>query len=395
MTSGIHTRRYRARFYRNGDGKFATLSNANVLIYWPHGVGDWVFLSYVLPLLEPTNRYWITRFGDDTVSLMEGNEWATPLYVGIQTPHCHDGGSFGVRHFGLDLQEADSSEKEFLFPIPLYEACVRNKIDAVLQTSFPEVHGTVGFPFHTKGRNILRELASEDCYRHFSLSRSLKTTINFDVGQLMARWIEARLKAYLGLGERRLCVIGRTGYTATGKNWGHRWREEMPEGKRIEGEECRDFIQLMTKKDPKWSFLVMEDGLFVGDDTVRNVELNAFSYAELFGEVGSGSIPFGLVMKALVNFADLVVGVPAGPLHLAMAKSDLPTVGIWTEHFPSWYDEPKNASIHLVSKNVVEQNLDARTGSFVEKEDLRFRLIHAETRVVEGEQVLNAVEQLL
>ena len=211
----------------------------------------------------------------------------------------------------------------------------------------------------------------------------------------MARWVEARLKAHLGFGEYKLCLIGRTGYTATGKNWGHRWREEMPDGKRIEGEECRDFMRLMIKKDRKWCFLIMEDGLFVGDNTLRDVGLNAFSYAELFGVVGSGSLPFGLVLKSLVNFADLMVGVPAGPFHLAMAKSELPTIGIWTEHFPSWYDEPKAASVHIISKNVVEQHLDVRPGSFVEKEDLRFRLIHTETRVIEGEQVLNAAEQLL
>jgi hypothetical protein len=37
-------------------------------------------------------------------------------------------------------------------------------------------------------------------------------------------------------------------------------------------------------------------------------------------------------MKVLANLADLCVGVPAGPYHLAMAKPSLPTVGICKEY---------------------------------------------------------------
>jgi hypothetical protein len=180
-----------------------------------------------------------------------------------------------------------------------------------------------------------------------------------------------------------------------GKNWGHLWREDLPPGKQREGEECRDFIELMLRKNRNWLFLLMEDRLFEGADTSRNSELHAHSYAELFGTPDTSSLPFGLVMKALTNLADLSIGVPAGPYHLSMAKPELPTVGIWTEHLPSWFDEPKAASIHVVSKNAHVQCLFERPGSFDKREGFSYKIIQAETRIIEPEVVLSAVEALL
>ena len=69
-------------------------------------------------------------------------------------------------------------------------------------------------------------------------------------------------------------------------------------------------------------FLVMEDTMFHGADTVRSEELHAYSFAELFGAAGQACFPFGIVMKALVNLADLSIGVPTGPYHLSMAARD-------------------------------------------------------------------------
>src|SRR5580704_4172724 len=52
------------------DSRYAHgLKNSNVLIYFPHGFGDWVQFSYILPHLDPSNRYWITRFGDHNISV--------------------------------------------------------------------------------------------------------------------------------------------------------------------------------------------------------------------------------------------------------------------------------------------------------------------------------------
>ena len=78
----IHVKTRSMRLCTHDRGDFASIRKENVLIYWPHGFGDLVGLGYVLPLLEPSNRYWITRFGDDYLSVMDGSEYVTPVFVG-------------------------------------------------------------------------------------------------------------------------------------------------------------------------------------------------------------------------------------------------------------------------------------------------------------------------
>ena len=227
------------------------------------------------------------------------------------------------------------------------------------------------------------------------LSGPLATAVEFTVDSWISNWVSSRLRNYGGFGNRKLCLISRNGYSVHGKNWGFKWRDDLAQEKRREGEECRDFMRLMLRKDPRWMFLIMEDRFFQGADTVRCEELNAYSFAELFGAVGAACFPFGLVMKALVNMAELAVGVPTGPYHLSMAKPELPTIGIWLEHLPCWYDEPKPNSMHLVSRDVVQMGLDRRPGSFTDRGNLHFPTRWVETRIITGEQVLEAVEGLI
>ena len=52
----MQTRPYECRVFRSAEDGFENVRNAAVLIYWPHGFGDFVFLSTILPLLEPSNR---------------------------------------------------------------------------------------------------------------------------------------------------------------------------------------------------------------------------------------------------------------------------------------------------------------------------------------------------
>lgn len=391
----MYTCLYQVPVYSHNRGAFRDLRNSNVLIYWPHGFGDWVQLSYVLPLLHPSNRYWITRFGDHYTAVMEGHPQVTPLYTGVNTTLCANGGAFNNRDFGIDYKAVDGTVKELRLPLTLYEACHRYEIDAVLWTDFPEAFGHTAFPFHSKARNIIRHLVGEEELRTVSLEAPLHSSINFDVMPWAVAWVESRLKNFAGLRNRKLCIVGRNGFSTFGKNWGHLWREDLPHSQQREGEECRDFMRLMLRKDPRWLFLVIEDRLFNGQDTMRSSELHAFSYAELFGTSQSSCLPFGLIMKVLANTADLCVGVPAGPYHLCMAKPELPTVGIWIGHLPSWYDEPKPASVHVISRNVREMNFDLRTGSFSEKGQLRFRMMWVDSRIITGEQVVSAVEELI
>lgn len=364
-------------------------------MYFPHGVGDWVQVSSIVPLLEPSNRYFMTRYGDDCAALMDHHAQVQPVYLGLNGTQNGDGAAFGNRHFGLDYDSLDGTERELRLPDSLVELCRRERIDALLWTSFPEIGGMVPYPYHSKARNMVRYLLTPERRAACDLGAPLPASISFTVDPFVRAWVESRLSNLLGLRGRKLCLIARTGYTSIGKNWGHAFREELPAAKRREGEECRDFMRLLRQKDPSWMFLVAEDRLLDGDDTVRSRELDAYSYAEIFGSLDEPMIPFGLVMKVLAGIAGLCVGVPVGPFHVCMANPALPTVGIWIEHLPNWYEEPRAGTIHVIGRHVRDRGLDRRPGSFVAKSRLQYRTMYAETRVITGDQVFAAAESLL
>jgi hypothetical protein len=395
----METRPYHARVFTHDRGNFKEVKKSNVLIYWPHGFGDWVHLSSITPFLEESNRYWITRYGDDNVAVFDGHASVLPCYLGVNATHNGDGAGFGNRHFGLDYEKMDGSLQCLDLPLTLHDLCRRHDIQTVLWSSYPESWGYAEFPYHTKPRQLMRSLVSGEKRDAIDLARPLPSSLEFAVNAPVTTWVESRLRNFTGWGRngsgRKLCLIGRNGYTSIEKNWGHEFREDLPEGERHEGQECRDFMRLLLRKDSQWVFLVIEDRLFEGEHTVRDKNLHAFSYAELFGTPDSHSLPHALVMKALVNCAELCIGVPAGPYHLAMAKKGLPCVGLWIAHHPSWYDEPKAESLHILSRNIRDQALDQRPGSFTRQGALLYDTIDVETRVITGKQVLEAVERLL
>jgi hypothetical protein len=389
------TRAYEIRVFSQEYSDFTRVRDSRVLIYFRHGFGDWATLSYILPLLDQSNRYWITRFGDDYTSVMENSRFVTPLYLGSNSIMCDDGGLYSNRHFGIDLGSMDGTCKVVNLPLSLYDACAENGISALLHLSYPEVHGLSRYPFHTKARYMLPYLVARGRLDMDALKQPLTTAIDFTVEPWIANWVSSRLRNFGGFGDRKLCIISRNGYSVLGKNWGHKWREDLAPGKRREGEECRDFMRLMLRKDPHWMFLVMEDIMFQGDDTLRSEELHAYSFAELFGAVGAAFFPFGIVIKALLNMAHLSIGVPTGPYHLSMVKCELPTVGVWLEHLPCWYDEPRPNSMHLISRDVLDRGLDRRFGSFTDRGGLHFPTRRVDTRIITGEQVFEAVEAVL
>ncbi len=386
---------FETRVFRASDDGFPNVRGAKVLIYWPHGFGDFVFLSYLLPLLEPSNRYFITRWGDDNTAVFDGCAWVRPLYVGQNSAHCRDGADFGNAHFGMRKAERMGRTMRLDLPLALHEACTRERVDAVLDFPYWEVYGRTAFPFHSKGRNMLRHLVSRERLAKLDLNRALPSALNFAAPRCVRTWVEARLRSFAGWTGRKLGIVIRNGYTSAGKNWGHRWREDLPEGNRREGEECRDFLRLMRAHDPEWRFVVMEDRLFEGHDTVRDRTLNCVSYAELFGALGETGHPFALVAKALLQVAEVAVGVPAGPFHLAMAQAGVPTIGLWTEHAPSWFDEPKAASLHLVGRNVWGGEAGGRPGTFERQGELHFQIRRLDSRIIPGEAVFAAIEELL
>lgn len=363
-------------------------------MYFPHGIGDWAQFSYILPLLEPSNRYWMTRYGDEFVALIDDCPLVCPGYSGINSADNDFGGAFGNRHFGIGGAALDGRVRQVNLPGPLFELCRSQQIDAMLCEGFPETRGGVAYPFHSKARNALRHLVPPQRLATFDLEKPLQSPLSFKVGASVRAWVEARLRDAIGMTNRKVCLVARNGYTSTDKNWGHAFRQDLPPPERREGQECRDFMRLLREKDDRWAFVVIEDRLFEGDDTVRSRDLQAYSYAELFGSVDQATIPFGLVIKVLASIADLCVGVPTGPFHICMAKVDLPTIGIWIQHLPSWYDEPKVASIHIIGRTLRRQ-LGRQPGSFCTTAGLEFRTILVETRIVRAEPVLAAVEALL
>jgi hypothetical protein len=385
---------YTARVFTQNCGDFARVRNSRVLIYWPHGFGDWVHLSYLLPLLEPSNSYWITRFGDHNAALYDGSLYVTPLYTGVQSLACGNGKRYGLEHLDLDYASIDGGQQSLQLPFSVAEACERHGIDTVLWSNYPEVVGRRAFPYHTKIRSLIQTLVGARAERVADLSYPLNCAIAFEPPAWVLSWVEARLQSYAGFRGRRLCLIGRTGYTSIGKNWGHQWREDLPPGKQREGEECRAFMRLLRRKDPRWMFLSMEDRSRRGYHSLRSRGLQCYSYADLFGSVAGSQIPFALVMKALIALAELAIGVPAGPYHLCMARGNLPTIGVWIEHLPSWFDEPSSTSIHVISRNVRDRELHKRCGSFSNSGHLSFRCVWLGTRTIAGQDVLNAYEEL-
>lgn len=102
---------------------------------------------------------------------------------------------------------------------------------------------------------------------------------------------------------------------------------------------------------------------FTGANTVRDAALGCASWHELFGVAGGSSAPFGLVLKTL--------------------------------HHPAWYDEPKDASRHLLSRNLSDLGVLSRPGSFSRNGDFAFHTRRLATRIIPGEEVLSTAEELL
>jgi hypothetical protein len=387
----MRTKTVQLRVFTHDSGHFKNVRGENVLLYWPHGFGDWIQFSSVLRFLDPTNQYWMTRFGDDTVTVMNGHLIAKPIYLGVNSPHCDDGGLYGIKNFRLTYQQFDGRAVDVVVPQVLYQFIVQHHITSMLWTWYPETHGSESPPYHTKARRMAAHL-TERLPESFSVP--LPSSLSLKSNGILRQIVEARLTNYCGFGDRQLCLVGRGGYTSVGKNWGHLWREDLPEGQRSEGAECRDFIQLMLKKNPNWCFLLMEDRNF--GDSLKSESIQTYTYADLFGEPEHAIAPFGQIMKCLVQFSSLCVGVPAGPYHFAAQVEALPTVGIWIEHLPSWYDEPRDGLTHVIgSKPAAFLTDPSKPGSFIEWGPFKYNTHTLSSRTISGTAVMEAAETVM
>ncbi|HVA33748.1 MAG TPA: hypothetical protein VNG31_06335 [Candidatus Baltobacteraceae bacterium] len=352
------------RALREDRGRFAAVRDARVLIYWPHGLGDWVHLGTIAPLLEPSNTYAIARFGDDYVSVMDANRYLAPLFSGVREPG--DGSAQGATHFGVSLKRCNGRTLAMMVPAPLDASIARFAPDVLLWTDYPETEGRTAYPFHTKARNLARLLVRGERLSSFDLSRPLPSTIDFRVAPEIQRAVDERL-ARLAAPGSKICVISRAGVTAARKNWG-------------DGSEARRFVATMRARDPRWHFLSM-DGEALGERVA--------GFRALFGDLDA---PFARVYKALAARIDLFVGVPAGPLHLTMARGGVPVVGLWLAHHPDWYDEPNELAVQIVGPYVRQRGFDRRPASTSKPPALRHRELDVDD--VGSEAVMAALCEL-
>ncbi len=352
---------------REDRGRFAKLEDKRVLIYWPHGFGDWVHLGTIAPLLEPSNRYAVTRFGDDYVSLMEGCRGVTPLYSGERTPN--DGGALGAAHLGIRLGDCNGRRIAIAIPPPLDAAVGRFSPDTLLWTDYPETEGSTAFPFHTKARNLVRLLVDPARLGALDLSLPLKNAIDFVASANVQRMVDERLMQFAPPGTR-LCVISRTGVTASRKNWGN-------------ADEAMAFVSMLRAGSGGWRFLSMDDDELGESST---------GYRRLFASLEP---PFAWLFKALAARMELFVGIPAGPLHFVLARGGIPTVGLWLAHHPDWYDEPNPNAVHVLGNYIRERRFDRRPATVTKPPTLAHKIRFVDSRAIAARDVVAAAEEAM
>lgn len=338
--------------YDERGGAFARLQNRRVLIYWPHGLGDFVHFSYVAPLLEPSNTYYLTRFGDDFVHLYDEDEIVKPLYSGART--IGDGSALEARHLGVNFKKIRNREMRLTVPEPLRSRMQDAQIDTVLYTDYPEYEGKLAFPFHTKARALARNLVVPERLAAFDLNAPLRSSLKFIAPAQNAALVEERLRRYVAPDER-LVVVAAGGHTNLKKIW--------PE------EEVQKFARLLRSHDSRARVITIDES---ASGAIGREPGLAPTTQDLFGDL---DVPFAHLLLALLRASDAFVGVASGPLHTVLAMGGRPVVGIWLAHFPDWYDEPRADSIHLAGPYIYAKNLDRRKATVTKPPELRARVI--------------------
>jgi hypothetical protein len=347
--------------------RFAALNDVRALIYWPHGFGDWVHLSVIAPLLESSNTYAVTRFGDDYVTLMEGNRHLAPLLSGVRA--IGDGTNRGARHLGLQLRSCNGGKAMLSLPPPLDEAVMCFAPEVLLWTDYPETEGRTAYPFHTKARNLARLLVQPERLLQFDLSQPLLSTIDFAAPREVQRRVDERIAALAPPGTR-VCILLRGGASAVRKNWGDEAR-------------ARAAVTSLQRHDARWRVVSMDDEA-LGDGCA--------GFGELFADIDE---PFARLYKALLARAGLVIGVPAGPFHAAMSHGGIPIVGLWRAHHPDWYDEPNPHAVHLVGRYVRDRGFDRRPATRTKPPSLQHRIAYLDDDEIAVDSVMEAVKAVI
>lgn len=357
------------------DGRlFGAVTNRRVLIYWPHGFGDFVHLSLVVPLLEPTNEYYLTRFGDDFVHLYDCGERVLPIFSGLRAPGT--GAELGARpHFGLDLDHPPDAVTRLDVPEPLRARIEQHGIDALLVCRYPEMTGRTPYPWHTKARYLASRIVAPHRFAGIDLSQPLRSSLAFRAPVESARAVEARLREAVPRGAK-LYVLSAGGHTQVDKIW--------PES------EIVGFAREVRRRDANARVVSVDERFSAAIGRERGL---APTTSDLFGDL---DLPFAHVLVTLIGAADAYVGVASGPLHTAIAMGGRPTVGIWLSHWPEYYDEPSPGAIHLVGPQVYRRGLDRRIGALTKARAgvLPYRIEAFRSRPPTSSDALDALERV-
>ena len=337
----------RLEVYDERRGAFAALRDRGVLVYWPHGFGDFVHFGYVVPALETSNRYAITRFGDGFTHLYDGASGIEPLYTGVERP-TH--GPERFEHLGITFKRIANREMEVAMPPPLSEHFFKRNLDTLLYTDYPEFEGNKAFPFHTKARSLLAQLAGGAATSRINLNAPLRNALRLRAPEAARAAVLARLETMSG--GRRIVTIAPGGHTNVGKSW------------------------------PKDSA-----GELAGRLAKRGIGAALVDEEEFAQNFGDLHLPFAHVLVTLIERSAAFVGVAAGPLHLALAMGGRPTIGLWRRHYPDWYDEPCADALHFVSAEAIRDGLHERLATTTKPEAMRDRIVHVEEDVIAVERV--------
>jgi len=350
--------RVRLPVYDERKGAFANLRSQRVLIYWPHGFGDFVHFGYVVPFLDASNAYFITRFGDDFVHLYDDACGIAPLYSGVRP--IGDGSAQGARHLGIEWKRIRNREGEAILPEPLGARVRDAGITALLYTDYPEYEGRGAYPYHTKARALIRQLADPARLREGNLERPLANALSFDAPAAVRARIEARLREFVEPGQH-LYLVAPGGHTKAIKAW------------------------------PRERVAAFELGLRAFDPLGRSLIVDEASLRERFGDL---EVAFAHLLTTLLRASYTFVGAAAGPLHAALAMHASPVAGIWLAHHPDWYDEPNADAIHLTGPLIAAKGLDRRKATTTKPPEMRARTLAFPQRIPNADDVFEALALL-
>ncbi len=342
---------------REDRGRFAALRNARVLIYWPHGLGDWVTFGAV-------------------VAAARAVEYATRSRASATT--------------------TSASWKDAAGIVPLFERRARAERRRGSRRASPRARaaanatgGSVG-TCNCRRRSTMRSAASRPTSLLWTDYPETEGRTAYPVSHQGAKPRAAARAAGAArdVRSRRAAAGNAIDFAAAGRRAtaGGRAPGAVRAARNARG---RDLAQRRDRRRERTGATVRRRAR-----SSRRCGGSAAVALHLHGRRGSRrrrrGVPRALrrARRAVCAVStrrwrariDLFVGIPAGPLHLTMARGGVPTVGLWLAHHPDWYDEPNPDAMHLVGRYVRERGFDRRPATTTKPPSLQHRFVISKRR---------------